>query len=76
MADEIRRVLKPHGRALVIDFGGIGQEKKGLFDHIHGRHGNVELKEVVDLLSSAGLRISDSGGVGTRGLHFVVATTP
>ena len=76
MAGEVRRVLKPGGRVLVIDFGRTGQNKKSIFDHIHGRHGRVDLKEVVDLLSSAGLRISESGTIGMRGLHFVVATVP
>jgi ubiquinone/menaquinone biosynthesis C-methylase UbiE len=76
MAGEVRRVLKPGGRVLVIDFGRTGQNKKSIFDHIHGRHGRVDLKEVVDLLSSAGLRISEGGAVGMRGLHFVVATVP
>lgn len=61
---------------LVIDFGRTGQNKKSIFDHIHGHHGRVDLQEVVDLLNSAGLRISESGAVGTRGLHFVVATVP
>lgn len=76
MAGEVRRVLKPGGRALVIDFGRTEHNKKSIFDHIHGGHGRVDLKEVVDLLSSAGLRISESGAVGMRGLHFIIATIP
>jgi ubiquinone/menaquinone biosynthesis C-methylase UbiE len=76
MAGEVRRVLKPGGRVLVIDFGQAGHNKKSIVDHIHGRHGRVDLKEVVDLLSSVGLTVSESGAVGLRGLHFVVATVP
>jgi ubiquinone/menaquinone biosynthesis C-methylase UbiE len=76
MAGEVRRVLKPGGRVLVIDFGRTSQNKTSIFDHIHGRHGRVDLEEVVDLLSSAGLRISESGATGMRGLHFVVAAVP
>ena len=76
MAGEIRRVLKPGGRVLVIDFGREGENRKSIFDRIHGRHGRVDLIEVVDLLSSAGLKISESGAVGMLGLHFVLATVP
>ncbi|MGH9563831.1 MAG: class I SAM-dependent methyltransferase, partial [Terracidiphilus sp.] len=76
LADEIRRVLKPGGRMLAIDFGAKGKERKGFLDHIHRRHGHVDFKEIIDLLSSAGLSIAETGAVGMRDLEFVVATAP
>jgi hypothetical protein len=36
MAGEVRRALKPGGGVLVIDFGRTDQNKKSIFDHIHG----------------------------------------
>ena len=54
-AREIRRVLKPGGRTLVVDFAGTEQQR-GLFAHFHHRHGHVKLDEVTALLSSAGMK--------------------
>jgi ubiquinone/menaquinone biosynthesis C-methylase UbiE len=76
LAAEIRRVLKPGGRALAIDFGGTARDRKSFIDHFHRRHGHVEFKEIIALLSDAGLSITDSGAVGMRDLEFVLATLP
>lgn len=71
---EMRRVLKPGGRVLAVDFGrGSAQEKRGLIAHFH-RHGGVALRDIVALLEGAGLRVTDSGAVGTNGLQFALAT--
>jgi ubiquinone/menaquinone biosynthesis C-methylase UbiE len=70
-APEVRRVLKPCGRVLVVDFGRPG--RKGLIDHFH-RHGRVDVNDIVTLLSDAGFEIAESGAVGVRDLHFVLAT--
>jgi ubiquinone/menaquinone biosynthesis C-methylase UbiE len=72
-ACEIRRVLKPGGRVLAVDFGGSARERRGLFAHFH-RHGHVNLPDMRALLSEAGLNIVESGAVGMRDLQFVLAT--
>lgn len=75
LAREIRRVLKPGGRALAVDFGEEGNERKGLVDHLHHRrHGHTKVRDIVGVLGEAGLRIDQSGPVGTKNLHFVLAT--
>ena len=73
-AREICRVLKPCGRALVVDFGG-SRNRGGLLAHFH-RHGQVKLDEIVALLGEAGLTIVDSGAVVFRDLQFVRASAP
>jgi ubiquinone/menaquinone biosynthesis C-methylase UbiE len=70
-AREIRRVLKPQGRALVVDFAH-AQPKSGFLAHFH-RHGHVDPQDVVALLEEADLRCVESGSVGISSLHFVRA---
>jgi ubiquinone/menaquinone biosynthesis C-methylase UbiE len=72
-AREIRRVLKPGGRVLAIDFATSGK-KKGLLAHLHRRHGSVKLHEIIGALSQAGLSIVESGAVGVKDIQFVLAT--
>jgi ubiquinone/menaquinone biosynthesis C-methylase UbiE len=74
-AGEIRRVLKPGGRVLAVDFGGPARERRGLIAHFH-RHGHVNLPDMIALLGEAGLNIVESGAVGMRDLQFVLATAP
>src|SRR5215475_3690106 len=74
LAVEIRRVLRPGGRVLAIDFGGSLQKRKSLLDHFHHRHGHVELKDIIAVLDQVGLKIVESGAVGMRDLQFVLAT--
>ena len=76
LAGEIRRVLKPGGRVLAIDFGRTQRERKGFLDHFHRRHGHVEFNEIIALLKDAGLNVAESGTVGMRDLEFVLATLP
>jgi ubiquinone/menaquinone biosynthesis C-methylase UbiE len=76
LAVEIRRVLKPGGRVLAIDFGGADRKKKKFLDHFHHRHGHVDLKDVIAMLNGAGLHIVESGAVGMRDLNFVLAAAP
>jgi ubiquinone/menaquinone biosynthesis C-methylase UbiE len=72
---EIRRVLKPGGRVLIVDFGGT-ELRRNFLAHFHQRHGHVKPAEVAALLNSAGLNVVDSGPVGIKDLHFVLATAP
>ena len=76
LAAEIRRVLKPGGRVLAIDFGKIAEDRHSFLDHIHRRHGHVEFNVMVALFRDAGLTIAESGPVGMRDLQFVLATAP
>ncbi len=71
-AHEIRRVLKPGGRVLTVDFGRPTAGRKSFIEHFH-RHGRVDLGDIVTLLSEAGLGIIESGAVGMRDLNFVLA---
>ncbi len=70
---EVRRVLKLGGRMLAVDFGGGTGDRKGLLEHFH-RHGRVDVHDIVELLGEAGLGIVETGPVGVRDLHFVLAT--
>jgi ubiquinone/menaquinone biosynthesis C-methylase UbiE len=72
---EIRRVLKPGGRVLAVDFGGSAPARRGLFRHFH-RHGHVNLRDIIGLLTEAGLSAVESGAVGMKDLQFVLATVP
>ncbi len=74
-AAEMRRVLKPGGRVLAVDFGLAAREQKGLLAHFH-RHGSVKLPDIIGLLSEAGLNSVESGAVGIRDLQFVLAKLP
>lgn len=69
---EIRRVLKRHGRVLVVDFGK-AQARHGLLARFH-RHGHVAVEDIESVLTNAGFTTVRTGPVGLRDLQFVVAT--
>jgi ubiquinone/menaquinone biosynthesis C-methylase UbiE len=75
-ATEIRRVLKPDGRVLVVDFEGFSEQKRTILSHFHRPHGHVRAQDIVALLGGAGLKTIESGPVGIRDLQFVLATVP
>lgn len=72
-AGEIRRVLKPGGRVLAVDFGAPAREGRGFLTHFR-RHGHVDLATIIAVLAEAALNVVESGPVGTRNLQFVLAT--
>jgi ubiquinone/menaquinone biosynthesis C-methylase UbiE len=74
-AGEIRRILKPGGRVLAVDFAAPEPARKGFFAHFH-RHGHVNLRDIIGVLTDAGLDPIESGQVGMMDLHFVLATAP
>ena len=69
---EMKRVLKPGGRLLAVDFTGASQNGRGPLAHFH-RHGHVRPQDLVDLVSDSGLRVVESGPLGMWALHFVLA---
>ncbi len=71
---EMRRVLRPGGRLLTVDFGRVGKGR-GLLAHLH-RHGQVDARDLVALVSEAGLHVVESGAMGTWHLQFVLAANP
>jgi ubiquinone/menaquinone biosynthesis C-methylase UbiE len=74
-AREIRRVLKPGGRVLVIDFGPPEVQRKSIIDHFH-HHGHASLSSMVDLVKRAGMETAESGAIGISNLNYVYAVAP
>jgi ubiquinone/menaquinone biosynthesis C-methylase UbiE len=73
---EMRRVLKPGGRALVVDFAEGKKSSRGHFGRLKHRHGSVPPPEIAEAMTAAGLRAIRAGPVGERGLYFVLGVTP
>ena len=73
-AAEIRRVLKPRGRLLVVDFGR-PQNRHGILAHFH-RHGHVHFADVNATLTDTGFMVMEEGPVGFNSLQFVLALAP
>src|SRR5204863_2778638 len=72
-AKEIRRVLKPSGRVLAVDFAGFSDQKRSLLSHFRRPHGHVRARDLIALLSEAGLTVTESGPLGIRDLQFILA---
>lgn len=73
-AAQVRRVLKPGGRLLAIDFGTAPGEK-GIVAHFH-RHGHINPSEMAAIFSEAGLQMAASGRVGIGDLEYLLAVSP
>jgi ubiquinone/menaquinone biosynthesis C-methylase UbiE len=74
-AREMRRILKPGGRVLAVDFGA-AQEKRSFLAHFHHRHGHVELRDMIEVLSGGGFNVVKTGVLGIRDLQFALAESP
>jgi ubiquinone/menaquinone biosynthesis C-methylase UbiE len=73
LASEVRRVLRPGGRFLVVDFT---QSTRSSGLGLHRGHGKTDPEEIVACLSGAGLRVVASGPVGAKSLFFALASSP
>lgn len=76
LAAELRRVVKPGGRVLLVDFAKPAMRPRGLAAHFRHRHGHVDLAEIVGLLESAGFHSIESGAVGFKNMQFALAMAP
>lgn len=71
-AAEIRRVLRPRGRLLIVDFGR-PQQRRGILAHFH-RHGHIDFADVTRMLTNTGFTVTEEGPVGFGSLRFVLAS--
>lgn len=69
---EMRRVTRPGGRVLLIDFAG-SRNGRGPLLHFH-RHGHVEPRVLEELVTNAGMQVQRSGPVGKWSLQYVLGT--
>lgn len=76
LAREMCRVLRPAGRALIVDFATPTRKRTGILKHFRHGHGGVALNKIVGLVESAGFEPIASGAVGAMGLHYVLAAKP
>lgn len=72
---EMRRVLKPGGRLLAVEFGGAAPHGRGPIAHLH-RRGHITPRELVELVSEAGLTVVGKGALGIWDLQFVIGEAP
>jgi ubiquinone/menaquinone biosynthesis C-methylase UbiE len=68
---EVRRILKPDGRFIAVDFGR-PQGRHGLLAHFH-RHGHVALVDVAAMVGECGLTVTSRGALGWSDLEYLVA---
>lgn len=76
LAAELRRVVRPGGRVLLVDFAGREARRRGFARHFRHRHGHLDVADIVALLAGAGFQSVESGAVGVGDLHFALAASP
>jgi ubiquinone/menaquinone biosynthesis C-methylase UbiE len=76
LASELHRVIKPGGRALVVDFRHSTRGHRSPFRLGHRGHGSVTPGEISELLERVGFNIVESGSVGVLDVHFVLGSVP
>jgi ubiquinone/menaquinone biosynthesis C-methylase UbiE len=70
---EMRRVLKPGGRLLAVDFGGpVSERRSPIARHLRA-HVDFDLETLLPALRKAGLEPVEHGPVGFGDLRFVLA---
>ncbi|MDE1976114.1 MAG: class I SAM-dependent methyltransferase [Elusimicrobia bacterium] len=72
-AAEIRRVLRPGGRVLAVDFAPPASRRKSILERFHRRHGHLKNDELQALFEEAGLTILDKGPMGIKDMYFILA---
>ena len=72
LAAEARRVLRPGGRLLVVDFEKSAKRPRWPSRHFHG---SIKSSEIMESLAKAGFDVSTSGTVGFKNLTFALATS-
>ena len=74
-AQEMRRVSKPGGRVLVIDFAAPETKQNGFIRHFH-RHGHVRLGDILAILETGGLDVVETGDMNFRNVKYALAMLP
>lgn len=72
-AREMKRVLHPDGRIVVVDFEQSTRGAHGLIGRLH-RHGAVPPEAVAATLHRAGLHVVESGALGYKRMGLCIAT--
>jgi ubiquinone/menaquinone biosynthesis C-methylase UbiE len=73
VAREIKRVLKPDGRFLAVDFMKPLARDQSVWSRFH-RHGAIDLAAFAAELEKAGLHLARSGELGEKNMHYALAT--
>jgi len=72
---EARRVLKPGGRLLAVDFAEPAGNRRSLLGHFH-RHGYLKFSDLMSMLHDAGFSTVETGTLRTRNLYYASARVP